>query len=106
MLNDSTFGDETLRGRGFGIRIGFGAGSARGDSLTSSTPTAPLTSSGGLRSLLKKKWSDTAGGTKINRTGLSLTSLLSKVGTLCEDLGAIKGQSQPVGLGALIAATL
>ena len=34
------------------------------------------------RSFLKKKWSDTAGGTKIKRTGLSLPSLLTK-GGLC-----------------------
>jgi hypothetical protein len=59
--------------------------------LTSSPPAAPLTSSGGLRSLLKKKWSDAAGGTKINRTGLSLTSLLSKVKKSYEDVQALKG---------------
>jgi hypothetical protein len=45
-----------------------------GGSLASSPPAAPLTVRGRLRSLLKKKWSDAAGATKVKRTGVSLTS--------------------------------
>jgi hypothetical protein len=96
-LDDSTFvGQDSSR---TGIRDRdrgsiSGANSALGDlfiftvNIFTADCTPPGVRSG--RSFLKKKWSNTAGGTKIKRTGLSLPSLLTKGGLYLRRFMVIK----------------